>query len=525
MRRYDLRALAHAAIAVLWVSSAWAGAPIDLIVAAAHPGPTIDRNVFGQFAEHLGAGIYGGVWVGKGSSIPNVRGIRRDVVVALRALKVPNVRWPGGCFADEYHWRDGVGPQAKRKSTINANWGAAIEPNSFGTDEFMDFIAQIGSEAYVSVNVGSGTAQEAADWLAYMTAPTSTSAGEERAANGHPEPYRVKFLGIGNESWGCGGAMTPDYYLSQLKIYSRYVRNYNPAQTGDRAMRRIAVGADGGVTDYPEAIMRAWHDKVWSWDIEGLSLHSYTTAGWPPKHPSTHFDEREYALMLKDTLAMEGLISKHSTIMDKYDPEKKILLAVDEWGVWLAPMAGTNPGFLVQQNSLRDALLASLNFNMFVRHSDRVRMANIAQMTNVLQAMIMTDRERMVLTPTYHAFRMYVPFQDATYLPVKVDAGTYTEGMTSLPRVDSIAARDHQGRIWLAITNLDARESVRISVALGSAEAHSARGEVLSAQHVDEVNSFEVPQAVWPQPFAATASGGALTLDVPAKSLVVVQLE
>jgi len=333
------------------------------------------------------------------------------------------------------------------------------------------------------------------------------------------------FLGIGNESWGCGGAMTPEYYLSQLKIYSRFVRNYNPTQTGEQAMRRIAVGADGGVTDYPEAIMKAWHDKVWSWDIEGLSLHSYTTAGWPPRHPSTHFDEREYALMLKETLAMEGLIGKHSAIMDKYDAQKKILLAVDEWGVWLVPLAGTNPGFLVQQNSLRDALLASLNFNIFARHCDRVHMANIAQMANVLQAMIRTDRERMVLTPTYHAFRMYVPFQDATYLPVKVDGGTYTEGTTSLPRVDSIAARDHQGRIWLAITNLDAREAVRISVTTGGAGARSARGEVLSAQHVDEVNSFEVPRAVWPKPFASTASGGALTLDVPARSLVVVQLE
>ena len=524
MNSRHLRAAARAAIVVLCVAStAWAAAPIELIVAADQPGPKIDRNIFGQFAEHLGTGIYGGVWVGKTSSIPNVRGIRSDVVAALRALKVPNVRWPGGCFADEYHWRDGVGP--KRRSTVNANWGGAIETNSFGTDEFMDFIGQIGSEAYVSVNVGSGTPQEAAEWLAYMTAPTSTSAGQERAANGHPQPYRVKFLGIGNESWGCGGAMTPEYYLSQLKIYSRFVRNYNPAQTGEQAMRRIAVGADGGTTDYPEAIMKAWHDKVWSWDIEGLSLHSYTTAGWPPKHPSTHFDEREYALMLKETLAMDGLISKHSAIMDAYDPQQKILLAVDEWGVWLAPTAGTHPGFLVQQNSLRDALLASLNFNIFARHSDRVRMANIAQMVNVLQAMIMTDRERMVLTPTYHAFRMYVPFQDATYLPVKVDGGTYTEGATSVPRVDSIAALDHQGHIWLAITNLDARESVRISVTLGGAGARAARGEVLTAQQVDSVNTLEVPQAVSPRPFASLAASGALTLDVPAKSLVVVQLE
>jgi len=525
MNSRHLRAAARAAIVVLCVAStAWAAAPIELIVAADQPGPKIDRNIFGQFAEHLGTGIYGGVWVGKTSSIPNVRGIRSDVVAALRALKVPNVRWPGGCFADEYHWRDGVGP--KRRSTVNANWGGAIETNSFGTDEFMDFIGQIGSEAYVSVNVGSGTPQEAAEWLAYMTAPTSTSAGQERAANGHPQPYRVKFLGIGNESWGCGGAMSADYYVSQLKIYSRYVRNYNPAQTGEEAMRRIAVGADGAHSEYTEAVMKAWRDRVWSWDIEGLSLHSYTTAGWPPKHPSVHFDEREYALMLKETLAMEDLISKHSQIMDQYDPDKKILLGVDEWGVWLAPLPGTNPAFLVQQNSLRDALLASLNLNIFARHSDRVRLANIAQMANVLQAMILTDRGRMVLTPTYHVFRLYVPFQDAHYLPVSVDGGSYTEGTTSLPRIDAIAARDEQGRIWLALTNLDAREPVRLNVRLGRAAARSARGELLTAQYVDAVNTFEAPEAVSPKPFtAASPSGGALTLDVPAKALVVVQLE
>lgn len=298
-------------------------AVVDVQIDPATSGPRINPNIFGQFAEHLGAGIYGGIWVGRDSPIANVRGIRSDVVGALRALHVPNVRWPGGCFADEYHWRDGIGPQDQRRVTLNANWGGSVEPNTFGSDEFMDFIAQIGSEAYLSINLGSGTPQEAADWLAYLTAPASTTAGQERARNGHAAPYRVKFLGIGNESWGCGGAMTPGYYLDQLKIYSRFVRNLNPLQSGDQAMRRIAVGADGADSSYVEADMQAWHDKVWSWSIEGVSLHSYTSAGWPPAHPSEQFDEREYALLLKDTLRMETLIAKHSAIMDRYDPEKE----------------------------------------------------------------------------------------------------------------------------------------------------------------------------------------------------------
>jgi alpha-N-arabinofuranosidase len=500
------------------------GPVIELRVDSTHPGPVIDRNIFGQFAEHLGSGIYGGIWVGKDAAIPNVRGIRSDVVAALRELHVPNVRWPGGCFADEYHWRDGIGPAANRKTTVNANWGAAVETNSFGTDEYMDFIQQIGSEAYVSLNVGAGTPSEAAAWMAYMTAATATSAGKERAANGHPEPYRVKFLGIGNESWGCGGSMTPDYYVNQLKLYARYARNYNPAQTGDQAMRRVAVGADGGKTEYVEAVMKAWHDKVWSWDIEGLSLHSYTTVGWPPAHPSTHFGAQEYASFLNDTLAMDTLIAKHSRIMDQYDPQKRISLAVDEWGVWLAPLPGSNPGFLVQQNSLRDAILAALNLDIFAPHADRVRMANIAQMINVLQALVMTDHERMVLTPTYYVYRMYAPFQDATFIPVQIDAGTYTNGSITLPRVDAIAARDANGNIWLATVNLDPTRSIRIRTVVVNALVRSAHGQVLTAAQVDAVNSFESPHAVQPGPIEGVTASDAMLLELPAKSVSVVQL-
>jgi alpha-N-arabinofuranosidase len=501
-------------------------APIDLTIEAGQPGARIQRDIFGQFAEHLGTGIYGGIWVGKDSPIPNVRGIRSDVVAALRALKVPDVRWPGGCFADEYHWRDGIGPGSARKSTINTNWGGALEPNTFGTDEFMDFIGQIGSEAYISVNLGSGSVREAADWIEYLTAAPTSTAGKERAANGHPEPYRVKFLGLGNESWGCGGALSPDFYVNEMRRYSRFVHNYNPTQTGDQAMRRIAVGADGAKTDYLDAVMKAWHDKVWSWDIEAVSLHSYTSAGWPPARPSQHFGEDQYALLLGDTLHMEDLISTHSALMDRYDPEKKVALAVDEWGIWLAPLPGTNPGFLVQQNSLRDALLAALNLNIFARHADRVRMANIAQMQNVLQAIIRTDGPRMVLTPTYHVFRMYVPFQDAITLPVHVDAGRYTFGGVTLPRVDAIAARRPDGAIVLSVVNLDPTRPVTLRTHLSGAAAHFAQGEQLTAPRVDAVNTFESPKTVVPQALAPSrTTDGTVLLTLPAKSVSVIQFD
>jgi alpha-N-arabinofuranosidase len=499
---------------------------VELSVDVSKAGAKIDRNIFGQFAEHLGHGIYEGIWVGPDSKIPNTRGIRTDVVTALKALKVPNVRWPGGCFADEYHWRKGVGPQ--RAVTLNPNWGGVIEPNTFGTHEFMDFLDQIGAEAYISVNVGSGTPQEAAEWLEYMTAAQPTTVAKERAANGHPALYKVTFLGIGNESWDCGGNMTPDYYLSQLKIYSRFVRNFNPEQQDKQQMLKIAVGPGGDGprwTDWTEAIMKAYQHHSWSWDINGLSMHSYTVGHWPPSYTSVGFGETEYSQILKFTLDMEDLISKHSAIMDKYDPQKKVALVVDEWGGWYAPLSGSNPGFLVQQNSLRDAILAALNLNIFARHADRVRMANIAQMINVLQAMIMTDKEKMVLTPTYYVFKMYVPFQDATFVPVTFDAGTYTHGDISLPRVDAIAAKDQTGKLWLAITNVDPSRPVEIEANLAGITAKSASGQTLTAPKVDSVNAFDAPNTVAPKPISVKAQDGKLALTLEPKSVTVISVQ
>ena len=331
-----LRFSSLAACLLLWATDVHSAVDrIAVSIDAAHPGPQIDRNIFGQFAEHLGHGVYEGIWVGPESPIPNTRGIRNDVVAALRALKVPNVRWPGGCFADNYHWRNGIGP--RRAVTLNPDWGGVTEPNSFGTHEFMDFAAQIGAAAYISINMGSGTPEEAAEWLEYLTSAQPTTLAQERGANGHAAPYRVAILGIGNESWDCGGNMTPEYYVSQLKIYSRFVRNFHPQQQDSDRMLRIAVGPGGDeprFTEWTEAVMKAWQARKWSWDIEGLSLHNYTVMDWQKKHAAVGFGEREYAEILQATLKMDSLITKHTAIMDKYDPEKKLVLAVDEWGAW-----------------------------------------------------------------------------------------------------------------------------------------------------------------------------------------------
>jgi len=511
----------------MFIGCAQAGAPdsIVLTVDATRSGPQISRHLFGQFAEHLGGGIYGGVWVGPNSPIPNTRGIRNDVVTALRALHVPNVRWPGGCFADNYHWRNGVGP--KRAVTLNPDWGSVTEPNTFGTHEFMDFAEQIGAAPYISVNIGSGTPQEAADWLEYMTSALPTTLTQERAANGHAQPWQVPLLGLGNESWDCGGNMTPEYYSSQMKIYSRFARNFHPQQQDANHMLRIAVGPGGEeprFTEWTDTVMQAWKNRKWSWDIDGISLHNYTVINWDNKHVATGFGEQQYAEILQATLKMDGLIAHHAAIMDKYDPQKKLALAVDEWGAWYAPAPGTNPGFLVQQNSLRDAVLAALNINMFARHADRVRMSNIAQMVNVLQAMILTDGAKMLLTPTYHVFRMYVPFQDATFLPLRVDAGTWTQGAITLPRVDALAARDASGRLLLAITNVDPARGATIEVDFTGAAVRSASGETLTAPRVDSINTFETRDVVAPKPLKTTMDAGRLRVTLEPKSVSVITL-
>ena len=499
---------------------------------AAQTGAVINRDIFGQFAEMLGEGIYGGVWVGRDSKIPNVRGIRSDVVQALRAIKVPVVRWPGGCYADRYHWRDGIGPAANRRARLNAMWGGVLEPNTFGTDEFMDFVGQIGSEAYLSVNMGTGTVGEAADWLEYMTADKPTALAKERAANGHKAPYHIKYLGLGNESWGCGGPMTADTYVAHMKLFGSFAQNFNPAQSGNPlapnpdAMKRIAVGpGDKSTASYAETVMKEWSTHAFfDRPFEGLSMHNYTMSSMMPmSDAATGFGEKDYAIFVKKTYGLNDAIADNIAVMDKYDPEKKVALVVDEWGNWLKPISDAH--LLKQQNSLRDAITASISLDIFARHADRVRMANIAQMVNVIQSMILTDGPKMVLTPTYYIFKMYMPFQDAQFIPLKLDQGEYRFGDLKMAQVDGIAAKAKDGKVWLALTNIDPNQSIDIDASAQGVQAGRAVGEVLTASTVDAVNSFDAPPAVTPKPYNVEAMNNRLVLHLPPKSVIVVRLD
>ncbi|RFP17842.1 alpha-N-arabinofuranosidase [Duganella sp. BJB488] len=513
MNRYS--ALAAAVAAAL--ASLPAAAEIGVSIEAAKPGPVISKYVYGQFAEHLGTGIYGGLWVGPDSAIPNTRGWRNDVVAALKELHVPVVRWPGGCFADQYHWRDGIGPRAGRPVRINTNWGGVDEDNAVGTHEFFELVEQLGADAYVNGNLGSGTVQEMAEWVEYLTAGGKSSLAALRARNGHPAPYKVAFLGIGNEAWGCGGNMQVEQYARE---YQRYASFVHPASGNTQF---IAAGGHDDDTSWTDHLSSKVQGR-----LDGISFHYYTSPGADSKgkYGATGFDESRWIATLRQTQRMEGFIADNVARMDQHDKQNKLAFVVDEWGTWYDAEEGSTPGFLVQQNSLRDALVAALNFNIFHAHADRVRMTSIAQMVNVLQAMIRTDGGRMVLTPTYHAFRMYVPFQDATSVPVRLASNPqYSHGGVGIPAVSASAARGRDGRLHLALVNTNPGAVAEVAVDIDGARAVSASGTVLTAGAMDAHNTFDAPETVKPAPFSATARGGRLVMTLPAKSIVVVAVQ
>jgi alpha-N-arabinofuranosidase len=501
--------------------AAAAPTPATLTLDASKPGPVIDKNIYGHFTEHLGHCVYEGIWVGPDSKIPNVRGIRSDVVAALKQLAVPQVRWPGGCFADEYHWRDGIGPRESRPAMINTHWGGVVENNHFGTHEFLDFCEQVGADPYICLNVGSGTVQEAMEWVEYMTSDADSPLTRLRAKNGREKPWRVPYLAIGNESWGCGGNMTPQFYADNFRRYNTFVKNYVRGAEG--RITRIACGPDGANYEWTETLMKGVGNRM-----QGLALHNYTlpTGSWRgSKGSATQFGEEQYFSTLVNAFRMEELVAKHSAIMDKYDPQKRIALVVDEWGVWTDVEPGTNPGFLYQQNSLRDAIVAAVHLHIFQAHADRVTMANIAQMINVLQSVILTDKEKILLTPTYWVFEMFKVHHGATSLPLALAAPDYTSGGKTIPAVSASASRGKDGRIHLSLANCDATKPIALACSLTGVTAKTVSGRILTAPAINSINTFAAPHTVEPAAFqGAKLDNGALKIELPAKSIVVLEL-
>lgn len=491
---------------------------VKMVINADKRKGKIDRNIYGNFAEHLGRCIYGGFWVGKDSEIPNINGIRKDVVEALKELKIPVLRWPGGCFADEYHWRDGIGPYENRPKMINVHWGGVVENNHFGTHEFFELCELIGAEPYICGNVGSGTVQEMREWVEYMTFDGESPMSNLRAENGRKEPWKLKYFGVGNESWGCGGNMRPEYYADLYRRYASYVRNFS----GNK-IYKIACGPNTADYNWTEVLMREAGRHM-----DGLSLHYYTVPGksWQDKGSATQFNEEEWFSTMKKTLYMDELLTKHSTIMDKYDPEKRVALIVDEWGTWHNVEPGTNPGFLYQQNTMRDALVAGINFNLFHEHCDRVKMTNIAQTINVLQAVILTEGSKMVLTPTYHVFNMYKVHQDAELLNMYLQETEYVYGKEKVPQVSASCSVDGEGRINVSLCNLNPKEDVFIKCELRGDSKTKVEGTVLMADRMNALNDFRNLDAVKPKIFeGAVIKDNMLEVNLSRMSVTVLTLE
>ncbi|ACQ78331.1 Alpha-N-arabinofuranosidase [Beutenbergia cavernae DSM 12333] len=504
-----------------------ARAVIDLDV----PGPTISRHLYGHFAEHLGRCIYGGFWVGEDSDVPNEGGIRLDVVEALRALQIPNLRWPGGCFADEYHWRDGIGPRSERPRMVNTHWGDVVEDNSFGTHEFMALCELLGTEPYVNGNVGSGTVREMSEWVEYLTRPGTSPMADLRRANGRDEPWKVPFWGIGNEAWGCGGNMRAEAYADLARQYATFCRDH-----GDNSLYRIAAGASNGDYAWTEALMKAISCLGCTREprgfFQGISFHYYTVPGpWHDKGSALEFDTDDYYTTMVKARGVEEIIRGHAAVMDVYDPGKTVGLVLDEWGTWWNVEPGTNPGFLYQQNTLRDALVASVHFDAFHRHADRLFMANIAQTVNVLQAMILTDPESgaLVLTPTYHVFEMNTGHHDAAALDVHLTgAGTKAVGDGELELISASASVKGDTAL-VSLTNLDADGAASVVLDLRGRSVVASRGRILTADSLQTHNTPDAA-AVAPSSFDAVsvtddAFGHGLAVEIPAHSYVTLELD
>ncbi|GHV51296.1 intracellular exo-alpha-L-arabinofuranosidase 2 [Spirochaetia bacterium] len=472
----------------------------------------INRHIYGHFSEHLGRCIYGGFYVGEDSPIPNVKGIRKDVVAALKHIKIPNLRWPGGCFADEYHWKDGIGAKNDRPKMINTHWGGVTEDNSFGTHEFLELCAQLGCEPYICGNVGSGTVQELSQWVEYCNFDGISPMAGLRAKNGRKEPWKVKFWGIGNESWGCGGNMTAEFYADNYRRYATYARKY-----GDTSLYKIACGASDFNYDWTRVLM----EKAGRF-MDGLSLHYYTIPNdWAHKGSAIEFTEAEWFNTMRKAARMEELVHKHGAIMDEFDPERRVGLVVDEWGTWYDVEPGTNPGFLYQQNSLRDALVAGINFNIFNNHAERVQMANIAQTINVLQSVILTEGAKMILTPTYHAFDMYKVHQDAVKLPVYIESET----AGGIPAVSASASVDSEDRIHVSLINIDPNNEQKMVLELRGVSLKSLTGQILTSEHMQDHNTFDDADKVKLRPFTdAAISRSTVTVNLPPKSVVTVEI-
>ena len=492
-------------------------ATIDISAGNINASPVISKFIYSHFAEHLGRGIYDGLYVGDTSAIFYTNGVRNDIIAALKKMKIPSLRWPGGCFADTYHWKDGIGPKVQRPSIVNRWWGGVTEDNSFGTHDFLAMCELLGAEPYLSGNVGSGTVQELSDWVDYVNSDNKNPMSDMRKQNGRDASWAVKYWGIGNEAWGCGGNMTAEYYANEYRKYTTFMAD----QTKKGRIFRIASGASDADYHWTETLLKNIPISM----LEGIAMHHYSVK-WNEKSSATAFTEQQYFGTMKSAFLMDTLVIKHSAIMDKYDPKKKVAMVVDEWGGWYDVEPGTNPGFLYQQNTMRDAMIAGVTLNIFNNHAGRVRMANLAQCVNVLQAVILTDKEKMILTPTYYVMEMYNVRQDATLLPLHVSGGDYIFNGEKLPSISSSSSKDSAGNIHISLVNIDPNKSSGINLNINGETFKNVSGRILNSAKIQDFNSFNDPEKIKPHVFKEIKkTGNQLSVTLPPASVVVLTIK
>jgi alpha-N-arabinofuranosidase len=491
----------------------------------------INRNIYGHFTEHLGSCIYDAMWVGEGSAIPNQNGLRKDTIEALKRIRAPIIRWPGGCFADQYHWRDGVGPREKRPRIWNIWWGRD-EGNAFGTDEFIQYCRLSGAAPYLCVNVGSGSPQEALDWLEYCNGKESTTVTSLRAANGHPEPYNVRYWSVGNESWGCGGNFDAESYAREYARYVTYLNRYADRGT----VEFVACGdfRDDWNQKFFETLLKRPGARGQVRGVNHLSVHHYFRG---ELGQATEFTDEQYYRALAGVSVLEGYIEETIGLIQHYTtPQNRIGIALDEWGIW-HPVPSTGAQGLWQSNTLRDALLAAVTFNSLNSYGDAVSMANIAQTFNVLQCIAFTKGDKLALTPTYHVFDLYQPHMDAMALKTVVDSPTYTlKPLTQLPPQflallggrgettrtylsASASLNEAQKQICLTLVNQHLTEPMEVEIQIPGLDSPGVRGGTLrelTSGNVRDENTLEKPEVVRPSaPKQLTVQGNKFTQLVP----------
>ncbi len=531
-RRDFLKGLAACGIgaAGLGVRAAAAVPEAHIEILPGEPVGTINPDIYGHFIEHLGGVIYDGVWVGPDSKVPNEGGIRRAVIDALKAIKAPVVRWPGGCFADSYDWRDGIGKPAERKPRTNF-WGGT-DPNTFGTAEFLHFCELVGTQPYLAANVRSLPARDFNQWMEYCNSPVgSTDGAKHRAAQGHPEPYDVRYWGVGNESWGCGGNFTAEEYAAEFRRFTAWVPRY------EKPIDLVVSGANDHEVDWTRRLMRALHDKAQIGSVSGMSVHYYTwnlsagrTRDWNlGKRDALKFNELEWYESMSQGSFMEPIIRDHWAVMAETDPEHHIKLVIDEWGAWYQPGTEIRKGFvLCQMLTLRDALLTGLTLDIFHRHADKVVMANAAQLINCLHSLMLATEDKFVLTPVYHVFKMYGGHMGAQSVRVEFGAPTVTYDRLGKPATLwglSGSASVSGKNLTLTVVNPHTSRAVETEIAVRGASIAGGRGEIVTNPDLHAHNDFENPNVVHPEAVNVAMSGDRLIHRFPPASVTALYLK